>query len=188
MKKPRSDAKLLNLPEEQQAKLAEWLLSGMPYHAAKALVERPAPDGFGLSVSLHALSSFWAEVCAPLLLNRRARAVSTADAVAEEAGRQPGRFDAATIDQLKQKAFELSISPQADPKDVKALFMLVLKARDQTLEERRIELDKDKFEFNAAEACLKHLPQLRQIASQAAASDTEKIQDIRKLLFGTLPA
>ena len=182
MKKPRSDNKLLNLPEEQQAQLAEWLLSGMPYHQAKQLLFKE----FSVSVSLSAFSSFWSNVCAPELMRRRTRAVKVANEVAEEASRNPGKFDAATIDALKQKAFEQAISPGSNPKDVKALFSLVLKARDQDIDKEQLEFDKEKFQFDAAKACLEHLPKLRQIASQNIA-EPDKINQFRQLLFGKLP-
>jgi hypothetical protein len=135
MRKTRSDAILLNLPEDQQAKLAGWLLNGVPYHEARVLVEKE----FGLSLkSLDPFKNFWREVCQPALLARRARAHSTAEQRAEEAKRNPGQFDLATLDAIKQKAYEISEQPDASPKDVKAILMLVLKARDQDLEERRI--------------------------------------------------
>jgi hypothetical protein len=72
------------------------------------------------------------------LLARRRRAVGAADSRVEEAERNPAQFDRATIDAIKQKAFELAESPQSDPKDVKAILTLVLKARDQDIEERRV--------------------------------------------------
>lgn len=134
MRKTRSDAKLLNLPEEQQAQLAEWLLGGMPYHVAQASVEKE----FGVRVSLGAFSQFWAEVCTPQLLRRRSEAAQAADEIAAEASRRPGAFDEATLAALRQKAFELAISPNASPKDVKALYVLIQKARDQDLEERKV--------------------------------------------------
>ena len=137
MRKTRSDSKLLNLPEEQQAQLAEWLLSGVPYHHAREMVSKE----FGVVVlGLAAFSEFWQTVCAPALIARRQRAVTTAEEIATEAGATPGRFDASTIDALKQRAFELSISPGANPKDVKAIFALVLKARDQDINERKVAL------------------------------------------------
>lgn len=40
------------------------------------------------------------------------------------------RADAATITAIKEKAFELSINPNAPLKDVKAVMSLILKARD----------------------------------------------------------
>lgn len=134
--KPRSDSKLDALPEERKAKLSDWLLSGLPYHQVQALVH----EQFKVSTSLSALCSFYQHFCAAELLARRKRAVTTADDIAEEARNQPGKFDEATIDALKQKAFELSINPGADPRDVKNLFMLVLRARDQDLQERDVQI------------------------------------------------
>src|SRR5436190_21883804 len=104
MTKPRSDSKLDNLPEEQKEALAEWLLSGMAYHVAKPLVKKD----FGVDTSSRALSEFYAEYCSAALIQRRRRAVTTAEEMAKEAQGQPGRFDTATIEALKQKAFALS--------------------------------------------------------------------------------
>jgi len=137
MKKPRSDAVLLNLPEEQQAELAQWLLTGMPYHEALVMVEKR----FGVKLrSLDCFRKFWNEVCAPMLMVRRNRALGTAEQRAEAAAITPGQFDAATIDAIKQRAYELAESPEARPGDVKAILGLVLKARDQDLHERQIAL------------------------------------------------
>lgn len=180
MRKTRSV--LLLLPEAQQAKLAEWLLSGMTYHAAQEIIAKPEPEGFGVVVrSLSAFAPFWQEVCVPHLARRRALAVSTAESVAEEASRTPGRFDSATIDQLKQKVFELSISPHADPKDVKALFMLVLKAKDQELEAQALHLDREKFEFLKKKA--EQAEQAEKVIGSNEGSAEEKQQKLRAI-FG----
>ena len=139
------------MPEEQQAQLVEWLLSGMPYHRAKQLVEKE----YGVNTSLAALSAFWDEACASALIARRQQAVTTADEIAAEAKKKPGQFDAATIDAIKNKAFELSINPTAKAKDVKSLFMLLLKSRDQELKSKDIDIKLrrlDMLEQNAAQA------------------------------------
>jgi hypothetical protein len=184
MKKPRADSILLNLPEEQQAQLADWLLSGVPYHQAREMVAKD----FKVEVrSLNAFSKFWQSVCAPHLLSRRARAVETADAVAAEAAKTPGRFDQATIDALKQKAFEQAISPGADPKAVRAIFSLVLKARDQDLDAQQIQLDRDKFEFDAVEKAMEHAEFIKTTKANPKLSQAEKISAIRQRLFGVLP-
>lgn len=180
MSKPRSDSKLLSLPEEQQAKLAEWLLSGMPYHAAQELVEKE----FGVRAGLTAFSGFWSAVCSSALIARRARAVNLSTEVAQEARKHPGQFDQATVDALQQKAFELAVSPQADPRDVKSLFMLVLKSKDQQLDQEQLKLDRDKFQFDAAEAALKNAAELKVIAADSGLSESEKIDKARQQLFG----
>ncbi|MBI3987174.1 MAG: hypothetical protein HY343_09650 [Lentisphaerae bacterium] len=124
------------MSEESQAQLCEWLLSGIPYHRVKAMIQ----EQFHIATSLGALSNFWDSSCSSMLIARRQQAVSTADTIADDAKKKPGNFDAATLDAIKQKAFELSISPQADPNNVKALFGLILKARDQDLQNRDIEI------------------------------------------------
>lgn len=179
MNKPRSDAILLNLPEEQQARLADWLLSGVPYHEAKVLVEKE----FGISLkSLKPFRSFWEQVCAPLLLQRRRRMLPLAEARAQEAEKNPGRFDAATIDALKQKAYELAESPTASLKDVKAVLGLLLKARTEDRADKELGLAREKFEFDAATACLAKLPELK-VVSEKKLSDAEKTKAIQQILF-----
>ena len=151
MRKTRSDSKLLNLPEEAQMQIAEWLLDGMPYHKAKELTEKPvAEGGFATSVSLSAFSSFWQEVCVPALHARRARNLETAREIEEQIEAHPGSWDRPTIDALKQKAWELANQPGGNPKDVKALFTLVLKSRDQELDERKIRLQEKRLELAEA--------------------------------------
>lgn len=52
---------------------------------------------------------------------------------------------------------------------------------------RQISLERDKFEFDAATACLKVLPDLKEISANNKLSQTEKVQAIRLKLFGVLP-
>ena len=151
MSKPKNP--LLKMPEEHQAKLAEWLLGGMPYHEAKVLVEKEfAPVKVS---SLGRFTSFWQAVCVPHLLQRRQRMAGTAGERAQEAIRNPAEFDKATLDALQQKAYELAESSNADPKEVKAIMTLLLKARDQSLEERKIVLlEKKAAAYDRAQALL----------------------------------
>jgi len=174
----------MNLPDEQMAALSDWLLGGMDYRKARLLLKKE----FGVATSDAALSRFYSEVCSAALLARRQRAVSTAEEIAGEAAKHPGKFDQATIDAIKQKAFELSISPQSSSKDVKALFSLVLKSRDQELSEKQLLLDLDKFQFDAAKAALAALPDLKQIAGDKGMDDAARLQAVRKRLFGDVPA
>lgn len=143
MKKPRSDALLFNLPEEQQAQLAEWMLDGIPFHKCKELVQAE----FGVTVkSLNPFSGFWSAVVSPALIARRARAVNSSNERAEEARKHPGQFDAATIDALKEKAYNLAIAPGVNPKDVKALFGLVLQHNQWEKSMKALALEVQKFQ------------------------------------------
>src|SRR4051812_15480501 len=98
MRKRRSDSGLNRLSEAQEAQVAEWMLSGLAYHKVGELCEKE----FGVPLSERALRSFWQEVCVPLLLARRSRAVQTAKEIGDDARSRPGQFDAATVDLLQQ--------------------------------------------------------------------------------------
>lgn len=133
MSKPK--AILLNMPEERQAQLAEWLLGGMHYAPARVMLEKE----FGVKVGQTALHEFWKTVCEPEVIRRRKRAAGAAQAVGEEARKSPSPFASATIDQIEQMAFEVSIDPNRDPDKVAKLCGLLLKVRDQNLELMKIE-------------------------------------------------
>ena len=51
-----------------------------------------------------------------------------------------GQLDAATLDAIQNKAFELAISSATKPSDMKSLFMLILKSKDQELKNRQIDI------------------------------------------------
>lgn len=193
MSKPRNP--LLQMPEGDQARLADWLLGGMTYHEANLLLEKEFSIAPG---SLSRFTPFWSEVCVPQLLLRRRRMAGTAAERAKEATANPAEFDRATLDALQQKAYELAENPQADPKDVKAILTLLLKAKDQSLEERRLELDLSKFKIeedaffqrllkSAAEINASNLSNAEKIAAmrQAAFADVDELQRSGKIQLPT---
>lgn len=185
MRKPRSDSKLLSLPEEHQAKLAEWLLAGMPYTAVREAVAKE----FGVRCSAAALSGFYQLVCVPVLLRRRSQAVAAADQIAEAAAATPGRWDQATLDALRQKAFELTISPQAEAKDVRDLFGLLLKARDLDQKDSQLALDRERFQVDTCEKFLAwHKDERARQIAEGQGSNREKIAALRQLMFADVEA
>ena len=181
--KLRSDAKLLNLPEEQQAQLADWLLSGMPYHVARATVEKE----FGVRVALSAFTQFWNEVCAGAYIQRRARAVGLADEVAADCTKTPGQFDRATVDAIRQKAFELAVCPATEAKDIKAIFALLQKSTDQDLKRQQLALARDKFEWDAVKSAMENAEFIKSVKADKGLSEDAKLQAVRQRLFGQLP-
>ncbi len=135
-RKPRTDAVLLHLPMDQQKQLCEWLLDGgLGYRAAAAAMEKE----FKVKTSATAVFDFYHTVCAPELLRRRSVAASTAEDIATEAQAAPGKWDDAAIDKLTQFVFEMMLNPHADPKAVKSVYGLVLKARDQDIAKAKLE-------------------------------------------------
>jgi hypothetical protein len=115
--------------------------------------------------------------------------VSTSEELAEEAEKNPGQFDKATIDAIKQRAFELSISPGCNPKDVKALFALVLKARDQEGDAEDRKLERVKVEVMTCENFLAWFKdqKAREIA-ESNISTPDKIKALRQSYFADVEA
>lgn len=122
---------------DQQRQLCEWLLTpGLSYDKIKKLVF----EEFNVSTTGGSLSAFYQSYVAAYLLERRALAVGVAKEVGEDLKKRPGEFSQVTIDALEQKAFELANNPIVDSKSIKAVFALLLKARDQELKGKDIEI------------------------------------------------
>ena len=144
MRKPRSDSKLEALDVDQQRQLCEWLLTpGLSYERVKKLVL----DEFNTSTTAGSLSSFYQSYVAAYLIQRRAQSVGVAQEVGAEIRKTPGQFSEATIDALEQKAFELAQNPMVDPGEVKSIFTLLLKARDQSLKQKDIDIKLRRLEL-----------------------------------------
>lgn len=183
MSKPKNP--LLNMPEPDQARLAEWLLGGMTYHEANLLVEKEF--AIKASASLGRYSRFWEQVCVPMLLQRRSRMAGTAAARKQEADTNPAEFDKATLDALQQRAYELAENPQSNPKDVKAILTLLLKAKDQSLEERRLTLDLNKFKIEEDKFFESLLAKAADI-NASTLSNADKIAAMRQAAFADVDA
>jgi hypothetical protein len=133
MKKPRSDSKLLNLPEATQLAIYELLRSGVGYTKAKLIIQKD----HGIQTSEAALSGFWDWWSRQEAENRMLKAVSAATDITETAAEHLPLINQATMAALQQAAFE-TVLAGGDDRRVKDFMTIVLKARaldqaDQTL-------------------------------------------------------
>lgn len=170
MRKPRSDSKLLNLPEEQRDQILDWIKEGQPYTAVREMVQKE----FGVRCAVSAFTSFYQQEAPKALIKRRLQSLGIAQQIAEDAKKRPAQFSAATAEQIAQIAFELSINPKATPADIKTFYDLLLKSRDQDLESRRVSL----LEQKAAQAEKAH-----GVMSDSKLTETEKQTRLRQI-FG----
>ena len=195
--KPRSDAKLLNLPAHQQDQLAAWLLDeNISY---KKAVERVFKD-FGVKCSTDGMSVFWREVCAPRKLRRSS---SAASAVAEIAQSLDTDWDTANAQLLGQKVFDMMSDPGTDPEAVSFLAGTLEKYKSRLLKEkelnakiagsqvkfeqkeREIALAISRFKRDTCELFLKWQNDERAKAiTSSGASNAEKIEQLGQAMFG----
>lgn len=125
------------MPDEQFCEAVNGWLAGVPFATIRgALIESGLPEG--KMPSAVRWSQFWREYQPFLRVARRRSAVASANKVASEAKSSPVDFDAATIELIRQMAFELADSDSADPKELTTLVSLLLKYKDQALKERQV--------------------------------------------------
>jgi hypothetical protein len=146
----KTDLTLLELPQDQADQLAAWLLEGIPFTKALPMLEKE----FGILATMEQIAVFWDVACIPTLIQSRSKAASTAEEIAKTAEQTPDRFSQATLALLKQRTFELLLTPKLDVNDFKSLFALVLKNEEQTMQARRLELQDKKNTHSDTEESL----------------------------------
>jgi hypothetical protein len=169
-------------------RLDEWFLAGKTLAEAQ---EQLRLDG--CAVSLSRLSSWWQSRQEERLQERLLANIASG---ARQVKEIEGQFEKSpppeveTIIKLQRVLImQLSTQAQANPE----LIALVAKLTKPSLEyakliEKRADRDFaiEKFQFDAAKACLENLSELRAIAS-GDLSKNEKVQEVRLKLFGVLP-
>lgn len=126
-------------PEQESADLAldavfrvmSWLYS----QSYDRVIERLA-DEYDIETSRGALGRFWDRFAGAWLAERMRRSAAQARALAGQLDRQ--QITESSLDQIAQATFELMTQPGADPDRVAAYFRLILQARKQDLDERKI--------------------------------------------------
>jgi hypothetical protein len=90
------------------------------------------------------------------------------------------------IESFAQAVFEefRKAPPERDESRLVRFMAIALKARDQHIRVRSVDLARDRFYFNAAKQALSFAGQLQRI-SDSTADDHAKIEEAMSLLFGT---
>lgn len=171
-RKPRSDSKLDALPEPQFMELRDGLLDGSKGSYEECLSWLATECG--VHSTLSALSSFYRRHCKPLVAERRQYAAMRAEALGEAMEADPVDWDAAIIERTKQLTFEFLDSGKPEPEDMRRLLDGILKARSQTVDERKVAL---------MEAKAKQAEEAEKVTGDAALSAEEK-QARLKSIFG----
>jgi hypothetical protein len=180
MKKPRSDASPLDQHREE---LDEWIyVENLSYKdVQKRLID------LGTTVSASSIHRWKQRRDQERLLERITERSRQASEVAERFTAENPRMGQVLGPLIEQVTFELMSEEKPDPTAVMMIVGQALRLRDQELKADDLKLKRDRFEFSAAEACLKHLPELRAIATTQGLSEQSKIDAIRRRLFGELP-
>lgn len=195
--KPRSDSYEAALSDEQREELHALLSQPDLSLAAVRKLCPPWKDGphDGAPPSIETLSKIGLRLRREqMLLNVEAKA-KLMEAVRAQAKTHASEMQSGqTLEEMIDVACDLvgqevlqKTMEDTDPKNRTAALRALLKRADQKLNRELFTLDREKFEFNAARACLTHLPFLKQISAHKGMTEEEKIQAVRKRLWGAPP-
>jgi hypothetical protein len=138
-KKKRSDSVLAALNPQQKAQLRAWLVDeNKGYEEVRELLLQD----FNLRVGVTAIRNFYALDCFSL---RSSEAKEFAELVAEELRSSGETFDAATIELVKQKAFERAYAKNGNIEELATLTKILGDSAKLELKKRELELNREKF-------------------------------------------
>jgi len=110
------------------------------------------------------------------------------------AARNPG----ASREKIREMGIQFFMAQSMKENDPKTFFDMSnlslaenegeLKVRKEERQREEYKLKREKFEFDAAKACLVKLPELKAIARNQTLDENAKINAVRQKLFGVLPA
>lgn len=179
MSKTRSDAKLKNRSEADQEKIYAWCLEpgGLDHAKDKCLAV------LGVSTSKRALSEFFAWYELKLEYQEwDDQAKAQEDLLL--------RFDPKDTERARKYGEFVFTQRSLKAKDAKTFVGVGLLAEEKRKNDLRaddIKLRRDRFQFDAAAAALKHLPALRKIQSDKTLDSRGRVNAARQLLFGVTP-
>lgn len=190
MRKKRADSVLATLPAERQAQIAEHAMS----HTLEQTVKWLGEDG--VKTSRSALSLWLSDYGL-----RQQFKLAEADTLTfvDLLRKKRPQLSESDVASWANEFFQLQAVKQNDPgmwlqfataQHKGSMDRLNFEQRERGLKQREeaLKLEREKFEFNAAEACLAKLPELKTIAANPKLSASDKILAIRQRLFGAPPS
>lgn len=183
----KTTALLDQLSPADQQQILFWIET-TSYRETLGKIAAEPPEGFGLKTHLASLARFYARH------QKSARPEAVGDATNLTTVPDGQVLDQGTVAAVRQAAFDLACAPQLELDRFKSLARWVLRLREQehaakelALEEKRYELSKEVFQFNAARAALQHAAELQQILEDSGMDNEAKILRARERLFGIAP-
>jgi hypothetical protein len=176
------------LPEAQRAELAEWLIAKK---ASDAAAVKRCRKIWNLTVTPEQMKEFRARARASWNQARNQEWVESGAATARVFQKLITDHPVEFMDLLFRATGQASFNKVLEGGDLDAIkqahehLRLLLSRRKDDRDEKRYVITREKWEFNASEACLKQLPELKIISDESQLSFKEKIRQIRLKLFGS---
>jgi hypothetical protein len=191
-RKPRGDAPLQNLPREMQDKIIRHA-EKTTYVATAEWLKRKGIDVLDITVKRFRkwyYQRLRREMGEAMAWDQVGQAIANDPDMSEQELAAMGRKAFASLAISTKDAVNWARQQLVRQRELK---IDLEKKRVGLLKDRmvhfegQLKLAREKFEFDAAEACLKKLPALKAISNNASIDSSEKIKQIRLALFGSAP-
>ena len=195
MNKPPTHGLYARLTEEQRAQLHDWILV-LGYAKTKERIALPEPEGFAINTHFSSLHRFYLRYAAEQDAGHVGEAnqwdqpaISELFPLAEQAAHAGAlRLTTAPLDPSRFGELSRWVSTQ-QAQELKRHYLRLaernstIAQRKANLAESRLELDREKFRFNAARQALIHFAALAKIAKNRGTDSEAKIKAAADLLF-----
>jgi hypothetical protein len=174
---------LKNLAPEQVEQLEQWLfVDCLTYGQVVPLVQQE----FGIKVGVKSLFNFYRKQNQQRTIKRIVESAKNANEVLKAFAANPADTYNAALKMMGQIAFEKALhNPDApDVATIREFTKLLISSRHEDMMERRFGHDRDKWEFDIAQACATHHAKLEAIATDKNLNDETRVLAIREQLFG----
>jgi hypothetical protein len=173
------------LPQNQQDALEAWLFEEKLDY--KKCIERLRLD-FDVKTTDSSLSRFYKRVKNRRILDGISESVTLSKAVEQKFRDEKADLYPAILQRVGQMAFDQSVTGEkADPELIYNFTKLLIAGQKEESRRQQIALQRERFQFDAAKACLRKLPELKEVATSNALNQDEKIAAVCGILFGAPP-
>jgi hypothetical protein len=166
-RRPRSDTTVRRLTAEQRARLDAWLFDDLlSYDEVSARCRQE----LGVRIAANCIGSYCRQ-------EQGARSRRAADA---------GQGYTALLEGMNRAALRAVERTEIgkDPRVLAEFARVLVSARQEANHSLRASTTRERFEFDAATACLVHQVKVQSIAADEALDDSQRILKIREELFG----
>jgi hypothetical protein len=179
MSKMRADSTWNALTPEQRQTLESWLFEeNVSYQEAR---ERARKE-WGVTCSVWSVSRYYQR----RLNERVVEEMAEAEQVADEVNGTKAEFKnlkASALKLIGKRLLERAVAA-GDVKELAALGKLVSESEWREIQQARLALARERFEFNAAEAALAQLPHVEEMTEEDLKRERARALAIKHNLFG----
>jgi len=180
MNKLRADSTWNELTSEQREKLDEWLFEEeVSYQEARERAQRE----WGIESSIASVGRYYRRGRNARMLEEMAETQATAKAL-NGTGLNMKTLRSSALKVIGKRLFEKAMDG-CDVKELAALGRLVSEGEKREIQRARLALERERFEFSAAEAALAELPHVEEMTEEEVKLENARIEAIKRRLFGT---